>query len=705
MAARIVCTGIKQSAQISSKTRAHRFFSTSRTCLVRRVQRGAPEKQYNPEDGRQRGEEEDFFGITSGRGVVTVQNVVTDKNQIYEKFAHLTRSRDAKVSDEKVVDAVFGTIRYDNHNEPKYHGQYEDDSFLDEMEPDRVVRHSTTRTPKPSSTSAYSHEGSSRENVEERFGNLESVEKVAPRRSKAARSENQTATESSYGTAGWTQQLGRADLLSESSTTGNAEAATSPVVSGTPEEVVMPPVENVRSFESQVETETQHRKAKLTPRVRTTNASSNQNLVRTPTSETMGSLKSEEHVAESAVHVGNDRAQDDLLQRHERFKKKTKQKQQQQYTASSETKTVVVHGTAEKLAEDSFDVTAPIENLENIVSEPKPTSRLDGAKEDGANAEEEAPKTAYEFLRGQSPTKGSNDVKLDSKGFHILKSEVRPQIHNLLKSEMVALLRRRILYNDYDIVVLDKPYGLVCHGPAPSVPESCILTSVLPDLAEALATRGMENPKLYTVHRLDRDVTGALLLAKTQQMADTLETLLEERHITKTYWAITRGVPDHNEGVIDIPIAEGSVGTAKRMVLCPRLEPKYDHLVPKFRRTYEAVTRYRVLSSNGHAAYLELVPTTGFRHQLRVHLGFGLRCPILGDHKYSHLRHLAPQKLPGDMLDRLGVRQSKVRDVPLHLHARSLVVPEVLDGRNLIVTAHPPYHFVRNLKRLKLNKK
>lgn len=347
----------------------------------------------------------------------------------------------------------------------------------------------------------------------------------------------------------------------------------------------------------------------------------------------------------------------------------------------------------------TLDVSMPLNFIKDSENY-KPTLQLSAAVKEKDSTDKETPKTAYEYLRHK--TLQSMDTKLDSKGFNILKSEVRPQIRHLLRSEMVALLKKRVLYNNHDIVVLDKPYGMVIHGKVEGLPESCILTSILPELAAALAPRCSENNRLYTVHRLDRDVTGVLLLAKTQRMADTLQSLLERREVTKMYWAITRGVPSDPEGIIDIPIAEGNVGAAKRMVLCPRLESKFEHLVPKFRKTFDAVTRYRILDSNINAAYLELNPVTGFRHQLRVHLGLALRCPILGDHKYSHLRKLAPQKLPGDMLQRLGVRQTKVRDIPLHLHARRLVVPEVLDGRNLVVIANLPHHFAKNLKRLKL---
>lgn len=101
--------------------------------------------------------------------------------------------------------------------------------------------------------------------------------------------------------------------------------------------------------------------------------------------------------------------------------------------------------------------------------------------------------------------------------------------------------------------------------------------------------------------------------------------------------------------------------------------------------------------------FLKVFPETGIRHQIRVHLGFGLRCPILGDHKYSYVDLLAPQKLPSDILLALRVRQSKVRHVPMHLHAYVYMIPQAgTDGKNIFIKAPLPFHFRMNMSKLKL---
>lgn len=92
----------------------------------------------------------------------------------------------------------------------------------------------------------------------------------------------------------------------------------------------------------------------------------------------------------------------------------------------------------------------------------------------------------------------------------------------------------------------------------------------------------------------------------------------------------------------------------------------------------------------------------GFQHQIRAHLAYGLGCPILGDHKYSHDVKMAPQKLPDEMLKQLNIKQTKVRYVPMHLHSYRIILPEFWKNSNVFITAKLPLHFINNLKRLKL---
>ncbi|KAK3587084.1 hypothetical protein CHS0354_014959 [Potamilus streckersoni] len=290
-----------------------------------------------------------------------------------------------------------------------------------------------------------------------------------------------------------------------------------------------------------------------------------------------------------------------------------------------------------------------------------------------------------------------NMYTLDSKGFRILKGQVR-DLNNMPNSEVLELLYRSIIYNENDIVAINKPYGLPSHG-GPGVEIS--VGQFLPSLAEKL-DRKLET--LHLIHRLDKEATGVMLLARTPEMAWRMNGAFRHREVIKKYWAITKNVPKPTEGIINIPMAEGTVQGKTRMVLRPDYGEQRELLKLKknYQPKYEAVTRYRVRDSHGSAALVECMPETGIKHQIRVHLAFGLNTPILGDHKYSHFDKLAPQRLPPDILHRLKVQQSKVRYVPMHLHAVSVMIPEFLDGKNFYVSATLPMHFVRNLSSLKL---
>ncbi|XP_052824848.1 uncharacterized protein LOC106873813 isoform X2 [Octopus bimaculoides] len=247
-----------------------------------------------------------------------------------------------------------------------------------------------------------------------------------------------------------------------------------------------------------------------------------------------------------------------------------------------------------------------------------------------------------------------------------------------------------------DIVAINKPYGLSSHG-GPGVHVS--LADLLPELAAKIYHKGT----LHLIHRLDKETTGVLLLARTAEMAAVLHKMFREQEVIKKYWAITKGVPNPDIGIIDIPIAEGSIDGKSRMVLKPDYTEETRLVMKKSSvKRFEAVTRYKVLCKSYESALVECQPKTGVKHQVRVHLAFGLNTPIIGDHKYSHINKLAPQRLFPEILQRLNVRQSKVRYIPMHLHSKIIILPQLLDGKNLFIKADLPYHFRKNMKSLKL---
>ncbi|XP_050047776.1 uncharacterized protein [Dermacentor andersoni] len=713
MAAHIVRTGlcscVRLQAALASSVNS-RCLATSPALLVRGTKLSVEREDRQDEQCA----DDDFYGISSDRGVVTVDNPLSDRHERLRRFAHLTRSRNAKVSDENVLVASYGTIRYDSDNRARYHGQFEDDTLLDDFvlgtyegNADGELKGSRAAPVKSSNESELQKQQEGRvspKNAARKKKSIDSADTAIPVASErpdfnlanttakssqgAARpshprfspvDDRRVAEKSISKSEGVVSRRESLETLGEARST---EQNNNMQDSDRLESVVgrLSPAEDTAEQRPRSAKQFSERGDEgLSNRGVSSPATSSSESFVTSVRTGEGLNKSVSETRARKAGSKDRRVSDDTRKAEDAFRNAAFELRQEPLTVTKE----------------SFD--ASQDSIKIKIKEAKQAKAGD-EKTDSSNFAGEGNPTAFEYLR--KPQQFS--LKLDSKGFLILKSEVRPDLTTMLRSEVVDLLRQRVLYDGNDILILDKPYGMICHGSAKGVPDAHVLVRLLPDLASALYPK--EDVKLYTVHRLDRDVTGTIVLAKTQKMADVLQTLFEEHNIIKTYQAITFGVPDNDQATIDMPLAEGSVGSAKRMVICPKLEPEFQRLVPKFSKTYEAVTHYRVLSSHGRAAYLELKPVTGVKHQIRVHLGFGLRCPILGDHKYSHLRHLGPQKLSGDILTRLNVRQTKVRHIPMHLHSCSVLIPEILDGRNLFVTAKLPYHFVQNLKRLNLHR-
>ncbi|XP_071848287.1 pseudouridylate synthase RPUSD4, mitochondrial-like isoform X2 [Apostichopus japonicus] len=234
------------------------------------------------------------------------------------------------------------------------------------------------------------------------------------------------------------------------------------------------------------------------------------------------------------------------------------------------------------------------------------------------------------------------------------------------------------------------------------------ISALLPTLAHLLRstqTVAMETPSLHLIHRLDKETTGVMMLARSAVTARQLHQQFFRREMQKKYWVVTVGVPDPCEGVIDIPLIDKEVAGKNRMTVNPEVGQQYaDVLGPgkKRSRGLTAVTNFRVISENGTAALVELMPETGVKHQLRVHMSQGMGCPILGDHKYFHHHKLAPQILPKSLLRSFGIEQPKVRGIPMHLHAKQLRIPNFQDGRALSVSVRLPRYFAKTLHKLKL---
>ena len=223
----------------------------------------------------------------------------------------------------------------------------------------------------------------------------------------------------------------------------------------------------------------------------------------------------------------------------------------------------------------------------------------------------------------------------------------------------IRALRATVLYKDDDVLAINKPAGLAVQG-------GTGLDRHLDAMLDALQFDAAERPRL--VHRLDRDTSGVLLLARHVRAAAELAQAFRRKDCRKVYWAVVAGVPKHSSGRIELALAKLPGRAGERMA--PDEAGK------------EAVTEYRVLDHAGkQAAWLELRPLTGRTHQLRAHCA-AMGTPILGDRKYG-----------GDAAFLAGSPDTR----RLHLHARSIELRRA-GGEVLHVTAPPPSHLTATMK-------
>ena len=171
-----------------------------------------------------------------------------------------------------------------------------------------------------------------------------------------------------------------------------------------------------------------------------------------------------------------------------------------------------------------------------------------------------------------------------------------------------------ILYEDDDVMVVNKPSGLLTHAKGGLSTEPTVAEIIRP---KTLFASGTDRPGI--VHRLDRDTSGVLIIAKTADAATHLQRQFAQRTTKKTYLAVTDGVPKLAAAKIDLPIGRNPSAPSTFRV-DPNGKP--------------AQTTYRVLAATDNQALIELKPTTGRTHQLRVHMAH-LNTPILGDRVYG----------------------------------------------------------------------
>jgi 23S rRNA pseudouridine955/2504/2580 synthase len=243
-----------------------------------------------------------------------------------------------------------------------------------------------------------------------------------------------------------------------------------------------------------------------------------------------------------------------------------------------------------------------------------------------------------------------------------------------LTPEDISMVQSLVLYKDANIIVVNKPFGLPVQG-------GTKIARSLDDLLDGLTFDG-ERPKL--THRLDRDTSGCLVLARTSKSATALMRLFSSRRIEKTYLALVNNLPDPLKGTIDQPLIKKENPRAMGMPSGPEGRD-YEIMTIDEEEGQRAITDYRVIDMLARKfALVELQPLTGRTHQLRVHMA-SIGCPILGDHKYGGANDAAKS---------IGVENV------LHLHAWKIGIPPIAGGKPLEVRAPLPSHMQQSFRAL-----
>ena len=213
-----------------------------------------------------------------------------------------------------------------------------------------------------------------------------------------------------------------------------------------------------------------------------------------------------------------------------------------------------------------------------------------------------------------------------------------------------ALIKSLVIYQDDYIIAINKPAGIATQGGSK-------IGRNIDDMMEALTVDGVK-PRL--VHRLDKDTSGVLLLARSLQMAQYLGDMFKGRDIRKYYWGITVPAPQVHQGKIQSAIAKTAGRGGERMMAVDKAEGK------------NALTYYSVMEHAARkVAWVAFWPRTGRMHQIRVHAA-QMGCPLLGDYKYGEQEYL-------DSMPELPAT--------LHLHARRVIFQHPATGKTLDIVA------------------
>jgi 23S rRNA pseudouridine955/2504/2580 synthase len=227
--------------------------------------------------------------------------------------------------------------------------------------------------------------------------------------------------------------------------------------------------------------------------------------------------------------------------------------------------------------------------------------------------------------------------------------------------KLEQLLRERIIFEDNSLLVINKPVGIAVHGGS----------GLSLGIIEALRKTRNDLPYLALIHRLDKETSGCLLLAKKRSMLRAIQGLLEARQVSKTYWALLHHPWQGKKTlIVDAALEKNVLKSGERVVTVKE--------VGKLSQTY-----FKLLENYQQVCFAEISPKTGRTHQIRVHSAY-IGHAIVGDQKYGKHEQIA------------GLESLKKR---LYLHARAIQFN--LNGKNYFFEADLDKQFAESLKRLR----
>ena len=269
--------------------------------------------------------------------------------------------------------------------------------------------------------------------------------------------------------------------------------------------------------------------------------------------------------------------------------------------------------------------------------------------------------TLLEYLKKELSNLSKNSIKnLLHDGYIYINNKQVTKFDYLLKENDIVEIKNSkdidIIYEDNDIIVVNKPKGLVVH-PANGNWDGTLVNAIMAKCKESLSGIGGEiRPGI--VHRLDKDTSGLLIIAKNDKAHLNLSEQIKDRKVKKIYYALVRGVVPENDATINMPIARSSKDRKKMAV---------------DKNGKEAITHFKVIERFSKYTLLEVKIDTGRTHQIRVHLS-EIGYPVVGDEVYSNGKN------------EFGVHGQL-------LHAKSLDFAHPITGKQMHLEAELPQEF------------